>query len=45
MPAGYQLVLSQEQVKEWIARYQQEGLCGWKVQAGRGRKPAFSPSL
>ncbi len=93
MPARYQLVLSEEQVKEltwtrdhhpvahlrvkaaavlkvaqgeaisqvarsgllkpvdrhtikgWITRYQQEGLSGWKVQAGRGRKPAFSPSL
>ena len=32
-------------IKEWILRYQQDGLSGWKVQAGRGRKPAFSPSL
>ncbi len=87
MPARYQLVLSEEQVKEltwirdhhpmahvrvkvaqgaaishvakvgllkpvdrhsiqeWIKRYQQDGLAGWNVQAGRGRKPAFSPSL
>ncbi len=32
-------------IKGWIIRYQQDGLSGWKVQAGRGRKPAFSPSL
>jgi transposase len=93
MPARYQLVLSEEQVKEltwtrdhhamahlrvkaaallkvaqgeaisqvaksgllkpvdrhsitdWIVRYQQDGLFGWKVQPGRGRRAAFSPSL
>ena len=32
-----------ETVKEWILRYQQDGLEGLQVQAGRGRKPAFSP--
>lgn len=32
-------------IKDWIKRYQPDGLCGWKVQAGSGRKPAFSPSL
>jgi len=32
-------------IKNWIVRYQQDGLSGWKVQTGRGRKPAFSPSL
>jgi len=32
-------------IKEWIMRYQQEGLAGLKVQTGRGRKPVFSPSL
>jgi transposase len=31
-------------VYDWIARYQAEGLEGLKVKAGRGRKPAFSPS-
>jgi len=31
-----------EPLKDWIKRYQQFGLDGWKVQAGRGRKPAFS---
>lgn len=30
-------------VKDWITCYQQEGLDGLRVQAGRGRKPAFSP--
>ncbi|SRR5579883_1472457 len=32
-----------ETLKGWIIRYQQEGLQGWNVRAGRGRKPAFSP--
>lgn len=32
-------------IKDWITRYQQEGLAGLKVQIGRGRKPVFSPSL
>ncbi len=32
-------------IKEWITRYQQDGVAGWKVQPGRGRKPTFSPSL
>ena len=30
-------------LKRWIDRYQHEGITGWKVKAGRGRKPAFSP--
>lgn len=32
-------------IKDWIIRYQQEGLTGLKVQTGRGRKPVFFPSL
>jgi hypothetical protein len=32
-----------ETVKDWIRRYQQEGLAGLLVHRGRGRKPAFSP--
>ena len=32
-------------VKDWIVRYLADGLVGWKVQTGRGRKPAFFPSL
>jgi len=32
-----------ETVADWIARYQQDGVAGLLVQAGRGRKPAFSP--
>jgi transposase-like protein len=32
-------------IKDWIVRYQQDGLAGLKVQTARGRKPAFSPSL
>ena len=30
---------------DWTQRFQQEGLAGLEVKAGRGRKPAFSPSL
>jgi transposase len=32
-----------ETVQRWIVRYQQEGIAGLLVHAGRGRKPAFSP--
>jgi transposase len=28
----------------WLNRYQATGCAGMKVHAGRGRKPAFSPS-
>jgi transposase len=33
-----------ETVSDWIGDYQTQGLAGLHVQAGRGRKPAFSPS-
>jgi transposase len=33
-----------ETVQRWMVRYQQEGMAGLLVHAGRGRKPAFSPS-
>jgi len=33
-----------ETVAEWVRRYQQAGLAGMVIKAGRGRKPAFSPS-
>lgn len=33
-----------ETVSDWIKRYLAEGGSGLLVQAGRGRKPAFSPS-
>jgi len=32
-------------IYDWIARYQQEGIAGLQVKKGRGRKPAFSPSV
>jgi transposase len=35
----------QETVREWLNRYQQEGIKGLYIQTGRGRKPAFSPSI
>lgn len=30
-------------VREWINRYEAEGLDGLAIRAGRGRKPSFSP--
>src|SRR5512145_1283615 len=32
-------------VYRWVERYRREGISGLKVRKGRGRKPAFSPSL
>lgn len=32
-------------VAAWVKRYQAEGLPGLTVRPGRGRKPAFSPSV
>jgi hypothetical protein len=32
-------------VGRWLDRYQAQGLVGLQVRTGRGRKPAFSPSL
>jgi hypothetical protein len=31
------------QVLDWLNRYQQVGLAGLYIRAGRGRKPVFSP--
>ncbi len=31
-------------VRDWLTRYEQEGIAGLKIRPGRGRKPAFSPS-
>ena len=32
-------------VYEWVARYRDEGIEGLRIRSGRGRKPAFSPSI
>ena len=32
-----------ETISEWITRYEQDGVKGLQMQAGRGRKPAFFP--
>jgi hypothetical protein len=32
-------------LRVWIRRYRQQGLAGLLIRSGRGRKPAFSPSL
>jgi hypothetical protein len=37
-------VRDHETVATWVRRYQADGLAGLLIQAGRGRKPAFSPS-
>lgn len=33
-----------ETVSGWIKQYLAEGLAGWTIKPGRGRKPGFSPS-
>lgn len=33
-----------ETIRSWIDAYLKEGLSGWKIKSGRGRKPKFSPS-
>jgi len=33
-----------ENVRNWLNRYQAEGLEGLRIRKGRGRKPAFFPS-
>ena len=43
--AGLLKPVDRHTIKDWINRYQQDGLSGLKVQTGRGRKPVFSPSL
>jgi transposase len=32
-------------VYAWLDRYRAEGIAGLTIRPGRGRKPAFSPSL
>ncbi|MFL5663462.1 MAG: hypothetical protein ACJ8BW_19285 [Ktedonobacteraceae bacterium] len=41
---GLNKPVTQERVSVWISRYEQDGLEGLRVQAGRGRKASFSPS-
>src|SRR5260370_39892273 len=36
--------VAEETVSRWVETYQREGIQGWMVKTGRGRKPAFSPS-
>jgi hypothetical protein len=36
--------VAEETVSRWVATYQRDGIQGWKVKTGRGRKPAFFPS-
>lgn len=33
-----------ETVRKWIDTYQAQGVVGWEIKPGRGRKAAFSPS-
>jgi transposase len=32
-----------ETVSAWLKAYQEEGVAGFRIRDGRGRKPAFSP--
>ncbi len=32
-----------ETVRDWVVRYESEGLAGLDIRKGRGRKPAFFP--
>lgn len=32
-------------IYEWVKRYRAEGIKGLEIRPGRGRKPAFSPSV
>jgi transposase len=34
----------QRTVRKWLKRYRSDGLVGLMIKAGRGRKPAFSPT-
>jgi len=34
-----------DSVYGWLHRYQAEGIAGLTIRPGRGRKPAFSPSV
>jgi transposase len=35
----------QDTIYEWVERYRAEGKVGLEIKSGRGRKPAFSPSV
>lgn len=35
----------QDTIYEWVQRYRAEGKAGLEIKSGRGRKPAFSPSV
>ena len=34
-----------ETVSDWFHRFQNDGIKGLEIKVGRGRKPAFSPSV
>ena len=35
----------QDTIYEWVVRYRAQGKVGLEIKAGRGRKPAFFPSV
>jgi len=35
----------QDTIYEWVVRYRVKGKAGLEIKPGRGRKPAFSPSV
>lgn len=42
---GLLRVRQQETVRDWLTRYQHQGIQGLVIKPGRGRKPAFFPSI
>lgn len=30
-------------VRRWVESYEREGIAGWQIRPGRGRRPLFSP--
>jgi len=35
----------QDTIYEWVVRYRAKGIAGLEIKSGRGRKPAFFPSV
>lgn len=42
---GLYKIRQPDTIYDWVRRYQRAGIAGLTIAAGRGRKPAFSPSV
>ncbi len=42
--AGLRVRVHRNAVREWVKRFEAQGVEGLRMKKGRGRKPAFSPS-